>query len=212
MVKNIGGSSRALIGPSAAEGFLKRADLDEFGIVHFAAHAVLDRDRPERSAVVLAPGGQDQDGFLQIREIVDLDLAGKVIILSSCRSASGTVLRGEGVLGLARAFFQAGARAVVGSLWPMRDDEARTLIVALSERLAEGRSLASAVAAVRTEMVQADEPTDAWASLVVLGDGDMVPIPDGGQEATSSAGRVGAGVALMLLLAGAVVVFLKLRR
>ena len=46
------------------------------------------------------------------------------MVLSACSTNTGTVLRGEGVMSLARAFFQAGAHTVVASLWPLRDDEA----------------------------------------------------------------------------------------
>ena len=116
----------------------------DFGLLHFAAHAVADEERPERSAVLLAPGGAAEDGLLQSREIVDLPLDGRVVVLSACRSAGGSVLRGEGVLSLARAFFQAGSPAVVGSLWPLRDDETATLFESFYRHLARGLSLGAA--------------------------------------------------------------------
>jgi CHAT domain-containing protein len=97
-------------------------------------------------------------------------------VLSACRSASGTLLEGEGVMGLARGFFQAGARSVVGSLWPLRDDEAERLVGDLYRHLADGRSLAGALAAAQRDRMQAGEPEAAWAGLVVLGDGDLAPI------------------------------------
>jgi hypothetical protein len=165
MVRALGGESLLLTGPDASERFLKEADLDRFAIVHFASHALVDPDRPERSAVVLAPGGENEDGFLQIREIVDLDLRGKVIVLSACRSAS--------------AFFRAGARAVVGNLWPMRDDEAEAFVRRLSRRLVAGDTLAGSIAAARRGRMKAGAPADAWAGVVVLGDGDFRPVPDG---------------------------------
>ena len=179
MVRAIGGASRLLSGPEASERVLKDSDLGRFRILHFAAHAVIDHDRPERSAVVLAPGGEAEDGFLQMREIVDLDLRGKVVILSACQSASGTILEGEGVQGLARAFFQAGARAVVGSLWPMRDDEAEALMGDLARRIARGENLSHAVAGVRASQFGRGAPAEAWATLVVLGDGSFAPVTEG---------------------------------
>jgi CHAT domain-containing protein len=212
VVRNVGGASRALVGPEATERFLKRGDLKVYGILHFAAHAVVDPQRPDRSAILLAPGGTDEDGFLQPREIVDLDLGGKLVLLSSCRSASGTMLRGEGMLGLARAFFQAGARAVVGSLWPMRDDEARVLISALSEELARGQSLSAAVATVRSKRFHAEAPTDAWAGLVVLGDGDVVPLPGGRPVSRFSRGLMVAGLLFAVAVAGAVLAYRRLTR
>jgi CHAT domain-containing protein len=212
VVRNVGGASRALIGAAASESSLKSADLRAFGILHFAAHAVLDPRRPERSAIFLAPGKTDEDGFLQPREIADMDLDDKLVLLSSCRSASGMLLPGEGMLGLARAFFQAGAHAVVGNLWPMRDDEARVLMSELSEQLADGKSLSASVTAVRAARIRAGAPTDAWAGLVVLGDGDMVPVPGGTRKSPIPRGWTLAGIALVVMAAGAALAIRRLTR
>src|SRR4030095_8618917 len=103
-------------------------------------HAVVDEERPERSAVLLSPGAPEEDGLLQPREIAELALHGKLVVLSSCGSATGTLLRGEGVVGIARAFFQAGARTVVASLWPMRDDEAAAIAGSFYRHLRDGES------------------------------------------------------------------------
>ncbi|HEX5757812.1 MAG TPA: CHAT domain-containing protein, partial [Thermoanaerobaculia bacterium] len=171
-VRHLGPGSLLRTGDDASEAFLKKAP--RFGLYHFAAHALLDDERPERSGVVLAPGARDQDGLLQAREIAELDLRGAVVVLASCRSASGVVLRGEGVMGLARAFFQAGAHAVVASLWPLRDDEAEALFASFYRRLGGGASLAAALRAAQTERLRAGAPAAAWAGLVVLGDGELV--------------------------------------
>jgi CHAT domain-containing protein len=176
LVRTLGGDSQLASGAEASERFLKQVELERFRILHLATHAVVDDDHPERSAVVLAPGDSEEDGFLQVREIVELDVRNKVVILSSCRSASGTVLRGEGVQGLARGFLQAGARGVVGNLWPLRDDDAELLVRELGRGLARGRSLAAALAEARAARVEAGAPAAAWAGLVLLGDGDFAPI------------------------------------
>jgi CHAT domain-containing protein len=177
VVRRMGGVFKA--GRDATELYLKSADLGRFGIVHLAAHALVDEQAPDRSAVLLAPGGKGEDGLLQIRELVGLDLDRRVVVLSACRSASGAVFEGEGVMGLARGFFQAGARAVVGSLWPLRDDEAERIVRGLYRHLAEGRSVAAALATARREAIHDGRPAAAWAGLVVLGDGDAVPVPGG---------------------------------
>jgi CHAT domain-containing protein len=176
MVRQVGGASRMLVGPEATERFLKQTDLAGYDILHVAAHAVVDYDRPVRSAILLGPGAEEEDGFLQSREIAGLNLDGKVVILSACRSASGQVVRGEGVLGLGRAFFRAGSRAVVGNLWPMRDEDAESFVRELSRHLAAGESLASAVRAARQARLAAGAPAAAWAGVVLLGDGDFVPV------------------------------------
>jgi CHAT domain-containing protein len=174
VVRHLGPGSVLRVGEDASEEFLKRRG-GGFGLLHFAAHALLDDEQPERSGVLLAPGARGEDGLLQAREIVELDLAGDTVVLASCRSASGRVLRGEGVMGLARAFFQAGAHAVVASLWPLRDDEAEALFSSFYRHLGRGASLAAALRAAQTERIRAGAPAAAWAGLVVLGDGELVP-------------------------------------
>jgi CHAT domain-containing protein len=180
-LRSVAGAGRLVTGDQATERFLKTADLKPYAVLHLAAHAVVDDENPERSAIVLAPGENEEDGLLQSREIVGLNLPGLVVVLSACRSSGGEVLRGEGALSLARAFLQAGARAVVGNLWEVRDDEAEELMVAFYRHLGQGRSVGAALAAARRERVRAGAPTAAWAGTVVLGDGDAVlpaPLPD----------------------------------
>jgi CHAT domain-containing protein len=173
----LGRGSQVLFGADASESALKHAHLEDYGVLHLAAHAVVDDAHPERTAVVLAPGEGQEDGLLQLREIVKLPLEGRVVVLATCRSASGTEVEGEGVLGLARGFFQAGARVVVGTLWPVRDEDAEAFVEPFARELGRGRSVSSAHAAAVREASLSGAPTAAWAGMVVIGDGDLVPLP-----------------------------------
>jgi CHAT domain-containing protein len=176
VVDEMGGGSLRRLGEEASEAWLKGANLQRFAVLHFATHAVTDEANPERSGVLLAPGSPSQDGLLQIREIVDLALSGRVVVLSACSSNTGVVLRGEGVMSLARAFFQAGAHTVVASLWRLRDDEAADFFARFYKHLGHGRSVAAAAQAARKDLIA---QAAAWAGIVVLGDGDLVPLPGG---------------------------------
>lgn len=199
LVSALGGESVLLVGADASERALKAGEPGAFAVLHLAAHAVIDDEHPERSAVLLAPGDDSEDGLLQPREISQLDLAGRVVVLSGCRTASGKVIQGEGVLSLARAFFEAGATAVVGSLWPLRDDEAESFFGHFYTRLGQGERLDRAVQLAQEHAVDRGAPSAAWAGLVLLGDGSAVPFP-GGRPAR---GRDGRWIALAL---GALVV------
>src|SRR5262249_38758950 len=138
LVEALGPGGALRLGPDASERWLKSSDLRPWRVMHFATHAVVDETELERSALVLAAGHPEEDGLLQPREIAALDLGGKVVLLSACRTASGELLQGEGTLGLVRAFFRAGAQAVVASPWPLQDVEARELITEASRRLSRG--------------------------------------------------------------------------
>jgi len=207
VVRRLGGPpSRVRVGDEASEAFLKSAPLDEFGMLHFAAHALVDDQRPRRSAVLLAAGAEEEDGLLQPREIAALDLAGKLVVVSACESGSGQVLLGEGVQSLARAFFRAGARTVVASLWRLEDDEAAAFFDLFYRALADGESVAGAVARARRALRRDGAPAAAWAGVVVLGDGGMVPVPGG------VSGSPWRSWLLLLLLAAAVLLVWAWRR
>ncbi len=156
--------SELLLGDRATEQELARMDLAPFAALHFAAHATADAAHPDRSAVLLA------DGLLQPREIAALPLAGKLAVLSACRTADGAVISGEGTMSLARAFFQAGAPTVIGSRWPLADDEAERLSASFYRALAQGATAGGALAQARREAAEAGLPPAAWAGLVLMGD------------------------------------------
>jgi CHAT domain-containing protein len=199
-----------LVGTEATEHALKSSIAEPVKLLHIGAHAVVDWEHPERSAILLAPGDASEDGLLQTREIVDLSPGPHVVVLSACQSATGEVLEGEGPMSLARPFFVAGARAVLGSLWPLRDDEAATLFSDFYRHLAAGSTLAGALASARADRAAAGDPAAAWAGVVLLGDGDLVPFP-GGVEARVPLRAIAVG-AVIAALAAAAVTRLRTRR
>lgn len=209
--ERLGEGSELYVGSGASEASLKARLARPFGLLHLAAHAVVDEGVPERSGILLAAGEGGEDGLLQVREIAGLRLDGKVVVLSACRTAGGSVLRGEGVMGLARAFFQAGAHTVVASLWPLDDEAGAALFEPFYRELAAGKSVAEALRRAQEGRIAGGAPAFDWAGVVVLGDGDVVPLPGGAKGARplsragwSGWGGKGGGAALGgLLLAAA---------
>jgi len=102
-----------------------------------------------------------------------------MVTLSACRSAGGRVVTGEGVMGLARSFFQARASVVVGSLWPLRDEVTARLMASFYRGLGEGLPAGTAMSRAKRELHDAGLPASAWAGVVVLGDGSRAPWPEG---------------------------------
>ena len=204
----LGRGSSALLGPEASEAALKARDLRGTAILHFATHALVDDARPERSALLLAAGAPEEDGLLHVSEVATLHLSGATVVLAACRSTSGAVLHGEGLLGLTRAFLQAGAHTVVGSLWPLRDDESAQLFELFYSRLAEGLPVATALAEATRARAAEGAPTAAWAGMVVLGDGART---FSGSEAPPGSSLRKAAMAAAVALA-ALVLLLRARR
>jgi tetratricopeptide (TPR) repeat protein len=166
-------------GSGAGEAFLKRRNLSRFGVLHLAAHAVADEANPEASAVLLAADAPGEDGELRVDEISRLDLRGMLVALSSCRSAGGALVGGEGVMSLSRAFFAAGSAAVVGSLWPVRDDDAEAFFEIFYDHLSVGETAATAFSAAQRERLRDGAPAQAWAGFVLSGNGEwrLPPAP-----------------------------------
>lgn len=200
IVRRLGAGSRVLAGREASEWRLKHEGLSRYALIHFATHAVVDERQPERSAILLAPGAATEDGLLQVRELVSLDLRGRSVVLSTCRSASGTLIGGEGLLSLAHGFFQSGARTVVATLWPLRDDEAERLFDGFYRRLGQGSSVGEALAGARRERIAAGAPAAAWAGMVLLGDATAVPLPGGSRSGISRSWAVGALALVMVAI------------
>ena len=164
------------VGVEASEAALKAQDLSRYGVLHFAAHTVIDSANTDRSAILLASGTDHEDGLLQSREIADLRLDRQLVVLSACQSATGTQVRGEGVLGIARSFFAAGARTVIGSLWPVRDDHAKAFFDPFYAALAQGRTVGAAFHQAQRSLIEDGLPPEAWAGFVLMGDPDASPV------------------------------------
>ena len=114
------GSTTLLIGKDATEVNAKKMDLQNYRIVHFASHGLIDEEHPQFSSLILNAGG-GEDGYLTMREVFDLKLNADLVVLSACKSGLGQRIRGEGVNGLSRSFLGAGASSVLVSLWNVSD-------------------------------------------------------------------------------------------
>jgi tetratricopeptide (TPR) repeat protein len=141
-------------------------------VVHVAAHLYLDDASPWRSEIRLGPAGAPAN--LSAARIASVDLSARLAVLSSCSSAGGRVLSGEGVIGVTGAFLSAGVPTVVATLWPVDDATTAMLMERFYERLAQGDPVAGALAAAK-ETIRSGPTTRApfyWAGFVVVGEGD----------------------------------------
>lgn len=127
-----------LLGAEATEENLSKlaetGEIGRFDTIHLATHAVMSDSQPENSALVLSlvdlPDPIESlrrdrrlhDGLLRAKEIArEWKLDANLVTLSACRTGLGGLIAGEGYIGLAQAFLQAGARSVIVSLWRVED-------------------------------------------------------------------------------------------
>jgi CHAT domain-containing protein len=126
---------------NASEEILKKINLAEYRIIHFAMHGFFDEIVPARSALVFTLNKDTrEDGFVQIREIYNLKLNADLVVLSACKTGRGKLDKGEGVTGLYRAFLNAGARTVLMSLWNINDKVTSEFMILFYENLINGSS------------------------------------------------------------------------
>ena len=140
----------------------------------FSTHALLSETMPSQSSLVLALSGDaPEDGLLQALEVDALRLEADLVVLSGCETGLGDNVRGEGLIGLARSFFHAGARRLVASLWRVADCSTADLTVELFRQLHRQPSPDPAEALRAAKLRLLARPAYAhpyhWAPFVVVG-------------------------------------------
>jgi CHAT domain-containing protein len=180
-----------LLGSRASEGAIKdlsaSGKLMQYQILHFATHGALsgEVDGSAEPGLILTPpdpraGPADlerDDGYLTASEIAGLKLDASWVILSACNTAAGTDEHAEALSGLARAFFYAGARALLVSHWEVGSDVAVRLTThafrELQARPEIGRSEAFRLSmreAIENGRLWQAHPSQ-WAPFVLVGEG-----------------------------------------
>lgn len=155
---------RGVVGPSMELENLRalepaaRAAMQDATLVHFATHAVLDDSSPLSSYLALTPSpvakSPSNDGRLTAAEIYDLRIPADLIVLSACQTASGKVT-GDGMLGMTRSFFSAGASSVLASLWNVADRPTEQLMLNFYRNLRQGKSKATALRLAQLQIIRA---------------------------------------------------------
>lgn len=186
--------------------------LGRYQVVHFATHGFIDSEHPELSGIILSQTdreGRRVDGLLQLHDIYNLDLPAELVVLSACDTGLGENVKGEGLVGLTRAFLHAGSKSVVASLWKVDDMATAELMRHFYKALLEDGLPPAAALRVAKENMRQQKRWRApyyWAGFVVQG--------EYGQRLKYNHGRPVAGfiIALAVLLScGGLYVLYRLR-
>ncbi len=138
-------------------------------IIHLAAMTYPNDCKTNNSPGVIALASSNQDdGWLRTSEIQDLNLKADLVVLSGCETALGKIT-GDGVIGLSRAFLDAGADSVIGSLWTVPDESTAALMTNFHANLSKNTGKAGALRQAMLEtMKQYPNPRD-WAGFTLVG-------------------------------------------
>jgi len=148
--------------------------LPEARFFHIACHGEFCPDAPSDSGLLIV-SKEGEVKRISLRELSQLNLSGlELAILSSCWSADNFILPGRWIISLPETFLRVGARAVVGSLWPLDDELAERFMDKLYEALAAGASTSEALQKVQLACIKGEFGTlfrdpSYWAAVVLHG-------------------------------------------
>jgi CHAT domain-containing protein/tetratricopeptide (TPR) repeat protein len=160
-----------LAGCAAVPDALRRAAGSDVQLLHIATHARIDAQRPRLSALALSPerGSNATVSTFGLLDILGLKLRSRLVVLSACDTSRGRLLDGEGVLGPAQAFLQAGANSVMASYWRVDDQRTSAFMQQFYRHLLLEHLPASA-ALRRTQLAEAHAATSFdWAAFALYG-------------------------------------------
>lgn len=159
----------------ASEDNVDARDISKYRILHVATHGLLNAERPQFTGLVLSlVGNKNQDGFLRTDEVFNLRLGSPLVMLSACETGLGKEKRGEGVMGLTRAFIYAGAPTVGVSLWSVADRSTADLMTDFYKRLLASKTASPATAMRQAQLAMITGKKYSapfyWAPFVLVGD------------------------------------------
>jgi CHAT domain-containing protein len=159
---------------NASEDNVRTRDMNNYRVIHIATHGLLDAQRPQFTGVILSlVGNKSNDGFLRTDEIFNLRMNPSLVMLSACETGLGKEKRGEGVIGLTRAFMYAGAPTVGVTLWSVADKSTADLMTDFYKRfLGSGTSAPGAMRSAQLSMISARKYSAPfyWAPFVLVGE------------------------------------------
>ena len=167
----------------ASESTVKRAALADYRVVYFATHGLVAGDikglaEPSLALSIPAQSSDLDDGLLTASEVAQLKLNADWVVLSACNTIAGDKPGAEALSGLARAFFYAGARALLVSHWAVESNAAMRLTTSTFDILKSDPSLGRAEALRRSMLAYMNDATNPlnaypalWAPFVVVGEG-----------------------------------------
>ena len=165
-------SDDVVVDERATESSIKQMPLSNYRVLHFATHGLISTKYPERSALLLRQS-KSEDGFLQAREILRMNLRADLVTLSACDTGTGQTFGQEGVSNLVRPVLAAGARSVLASLWGADDTFSLALMKAFYQNLSKKFDAGESLRQAKMTLLQRLGPNATprlWSGYLLYGD------------------------------------------
>ena len=161
-------------------------DIDSFknsckqgSVIHLATHAILNHTNSNKSYIALGADCKDSlASRLYLKDILGLDMNPELVVLSSCNSALGELIDGEGLTSLYKALFHSNTKSVLSTLWSVNDESTSIIMKSFYQNLKKGKPKDEALRHAKIKYLNQVDPAYAhpyyWAGIIAMG--NMRPI------------------------------------
>jgi len=151
-----------------------KMNVGKYSCIHIATHGYINESHPQLSMLLFSQphnSSATEDGVLYASEMYNLSLNADLLVLSSCESGLGKLIKGEGVIAMTRGFFYSGAHNIIFSLWKVYDKQANELMKEFYRHVLEGEAFSSALRKSKLLLI-ADRSTafpSKWSEFILVG-------------------------------------------
>ena len=153
-----------------ANELIFKEKVEDFKIIHLATHGYTSNSNPNKSGLFFSQQeNSKEDGFLQMGELFNMKLNAELVVLSACKSGSGPVAHGEGVLSLPRGFLFNGVPNIICSLWNVNDKKSFILINEFYINLAAGDNYSRSLQKAKIKCIEQGYIPLDWSGTILIG-------------------------------------------
>ena len=157
-------------GNQSTETFVKK-NAGGYNYIHFATHGSYNYNQPLYSHLLFPPSDED-DGRLNVFEVLEMNLNASLITLSACETGLGNISQGDELVGLSRAFLFAGSSSVIVSLWAVADYPT-SLLMANFYRYLKDHNIQQALTLAQRDVIKIYPQPQYWSPFILIGNGKV---------------------------------------
>jgi len=157
-------------GLQSTETFVKK-NVSNFNFIHFATHGLFNFRQPLYSHL-LFPQSNEDDGRLNVYEVLEMNINARLVTLSACETGLGNISQGDEMVGLSRAFIFAGSSAVIVSLWAVADYPTALLMTNFYKYMKD-HNVQEALTLAQRDVIKTYPQPIYWSPFVLIGNGQI---------------------------------------